>query len=263
MNYSLTTRYEELCIAVHVQTFFPVTIRIKAFDSEKPKTVFTDRYKTIKGNDIFYIRMPLSSEKITISVYNESRGNLPKGQDTSFRVTKIEKLPLEKRMDVVDFNNPDVHYFVDFAQRFCYNASYLEDNQSYQSSNKRFLIEYLPEIVNTKNGKKMNTPARISRFNGRIQVSKNQFETFTVPMRMAILLHEFSHFYLNDKMDDETEADINGLMIYLGLGYPRIEGYQAFLEVFLGTPTAQNKARYDIINKFIQDFEKNKMYINQ
>ena len=47
-------------------------------------------------------------------------------------------------------------------------------------------------------------------------------------MRMAILLHEFSHFYLNDRMEDETEADLNGLLIYLALGYPRIEAYQSF-----------------------------------
>jgi hypothetical protein len=51
-------------------------------------------------------------------------------------------------------------------------------------------------------------------------------------MRFAILCHEFSHFYVNEDMDNESEADINGLLIYLGLGYPRIEGYQAFLEVF-------------------------------
>ena len=75
---------------------------------------------------------------------------------------------------------------------------------------------------------------------------------------MAILLHEFAHFYLNKNIDDETEADLNGLLIYLGLGYPRIEGYEAFLQVFEGSPTAENKKRYDVINEFIQNFEKKK-----
>ena len=78
---------------------------------------------------------------------------------------------------------------------------------------------------------------------------------------MAILLHEFSHFYLNEKIDDEMEADLNGLLIYLGLGYPRIEAYQAFLETFKEKPTQLNKARYDLINKFINDFEKMNMVI--
>jgi hypothetical protein len=77
-------------------------------------------------------------------------------------------------------------------------------------------------------------------------------------MRMAILLHEFAHFYLNKNIDDETEADLNGLLIYLGLGYPRIEGYEAFLQVFEGSPTPENKKRYDVINEFIQNFEKKK-----
>jgi hypothetical protein len=62
-------------------------------------------------------------------------------------------------------------------------------------------------------------------------------------------------------MDDEVEADLNGLLLYLGLGYPRIEAYQAFLETFKGVPSQQNKDRYDVINNFIKDFEKMNMVI--
>jgi Zn-dependent M32 family carboxypeptidase len=71
---------------------------------------------------------------------------------------------------------------------------------------------------------------------------------------MAILLHEFSHFYLNDDVSNETEADLNGLTIYLGLGYPIREAFAAFGETFIGSPTPQNKQRYDIIDKFIRDY---------
>jgi hypothetical protein len=115
--------------------------------------------------------------------------------------------------------------------------------------------------IKNKNGVEVNTPARISKRTGVIQVSKKQFEQFTIPMRLAILLHEFAHFYLNEQMDDEVEADLNGLLLYLGLGYPRIEAYQAFLETFKGVPSQQNKERYDVINKFINDFEKMNMVI--
>jgi len=80
-------------------------------------------------------------------------------------------------------------------------------------------------------------------------------------MRMAILLHEYSHFYVNEKMHDETEADLNGLLIYLGLGYPRIEAYEAFLKTFVNVPSQQNKARYDTINKFINNFEQNNFIV--
>ena len=84
-----------------------------------------------------------------------------------------------------------------FAQRFCFNSPYLETGKSYQSDNGEFMIEYLPQIVN-QDGKVLTTPARISKVTGRIQVSKKQFDDYTVPMRFAILCHEFSHFYVNE-----------------------------------------------------------------
>jgi hypothetical protein len=167
----------------------------------------------------------------------------------------VDKTPLQKRIDVVDIHNPTIAYFVDFAQRFCYNAPYLEANKSYQSDNGGFMIEYLPTIIDAK-GKELTTPARISRISGRIQVSKKQFDRYTVPMRFAILCHEFSHFYVNEDMTDESEADMNGLLIYLGLGYPRIEAFEAFLEVFEHYPSQENKRRYDKIKNFIDNFEK-------
>jgi hypothetical protein len=121
------------------------------------------------------------------------------------------------------------------------------------SSVGSYKIEYLPYIINAK-GEKMSTPARISTKNGRIQVSAESFRDFTIPMRMAILLHEYSHFYLNSDIANEVEADLNGLTIYLGLGYPIREAFAAFGETFIGYPSAQNKQRYDIINKFIKDY---------
>lgn len=262
MNLGIDTRYDELSLAVSVTTITPCKIRIKVFDEKNPRTVFTDRYKTVKGNYTFFVRMPISSNKVILTVYNEAVGNKKKGEDGSFMVTEVKKVPLQKRTDVGDIKNYTVSSFVDFAQKFSFNASYLDANQTYQSQDGKFLIEYLPYITNSKTDKKLSTPARISKINGKIQVSKEAFDNYTVPMRMAILLHEFSHFYLNENMDDEIEADLNGLLIYLGLGYPRIEAYQGFLEVFQDTPSQQNKNRYDIIDKFIRDFENQNMVLN-
>jgi hypothetical protein len=85
-------------------------------------------------------------------------------------------------MDVVDIQNHSIKHFVDFAQRFCFNAPYLETGKSYQSDNGEFMIEYLPQITN-HDGRVLTTPARISKVTGRIQVSKKQFDDYTVPMR--------------------------------------------------------------------------------
>lgn len=260
MNFRINTRYDEMCLAIKVKTKTPTVVRIKIYDEAKPKIVFTDRYKTVTNTEMFYVRLPITSENVVLSVYDDRKGNTPKEQEKNIEVISVDKTPLEKRMDVVDIKNSNVKHFVDFAQRFCYNSPYLETNKSYQSDNGEFMIEYVPVITN-KDGRQLATPARISKVTGRIQVSKKQFDEYTVPMRFAILCHEFSHFYVNEDMDNESEADINGLLIYLGLGYPRIEAFQAFLEVFKDTPSEQNKKRYDRINNFIRNFEKNKMVI--
>jgi hypothetical protein len=260
MNFRIQTRYDEMCLSVKVACSVPTVVRIKIFDEEKPKIVFTDRYKTVYNTETFYVRLPITSKSVILSVYDDKKGNIPKEQENNIKVISVDKIPLEKRMDVVDIQNYSVKHFVDFAQRFCFNAPYLETGKSYQSDNGEFMIEYLPVITN-HNGRVLTTPARISKVTGRIQVSKKQFDDYTVPMRFAILCHEFSHFYVNENMDDESEADINGLLIYLGLGYPRIEGYQAFLEVFKDSPNLDNKKRFDRIDNFIKNFEKNKMVI--
>lgn len=256
MNLRLDTRYEEMCLLVKVEVTMPTKVRIKIFDEQKPKIVFTDRYKTINSSFTFQVNMPITSKSVIISVYDDKKGNTRQDQEKNIRVVAVDKTPLQKRIDVVDIHNPTIAYFVDFAQRFCFNAPYLEANKSYQSDNGGFMIEYLPSIIDNK-GRELTTPARISRLTGRIQVSKNQFEKFTVPMRFAILCHEFSHFYVNEDMTDETEADINGLLIYLGLGYPRIEALEAFYEVFDNYPSEENKRRSDKIRNFIDNFEKN------
>jgi hypothetical protein len=245
-----------MCLLVKVEVTMPTKVRIKIFDEQKPKIVFTDRYKTINSSFTFQVNMPITSKSIIISVYDDKKGNTRQDQEKNIRVVAVDKTPLQKRIDVVDIHNPTIAYFVDFAQRFCYNAPYLDANKSYQSDNGGFMIEYLPSIIDSK-GRELTTPARISRLTGRIQVSKKQFEKFTVPMRFAILCHEFSHFYVNEDMTDETEADINGLLIYLGLGYPRIEALEAFYEVFDNYPSEENKRRSDKIRNFIDNFEKN------
>jgi hypothetical protein len=48
---------------------------------------------------------------------------------------------------------------------------------------------------------------------------------------------------------------LNGLLIYLGLGYPRIEAFEVFAVTFMDSPTEQNKTRFDKIKNFIENFE--------
>ena len=73
---------------------------------------------------------------------------------------------------------------------------------------------------------------------------------------MAILLHEFSHYYLNNTPEDEEEADLNALLIYLGLGYPRIEAENVFLNTFHQADTPENRKRWIKIKDVISNFDR-------
>lgn len=253
MNFKMWLRYEPVMIKVVVRTTSPQKIVLKVYDSSQANTYFTDRTKTVNGEQELFVRMPLAPNTAILSIYNEKNGNQPKGQDNSFEVVKIEKEDLDITLPQTKMDTMSVRNFVKFAQKFAYNAGWISAPKDYVSVVGGYKIEYLPFIINSK-GEKMSTPARISTKNGRIQVSQEAFRGMTIPMRMAILLHEYSHYYLNTDIANETEADLNGLTIYLGLGYPIREAYAAFAETFIGYPTAQNKQRYDIINRFIKDY---------
>jgi hypothetical protein len=254
MTEKIVTKYAPITLVVKVKSDKPQKLYFTVYDASNPLRKFTERWKTIQGEETLYVRMPLSPEVSVVDVSNTPNGTLG-NKNVGFEIVSVKKAPLERRIDENDIGNAMIRNFVAFAQKFCYNVSELQVNKTYISDDGNFFINLVQTIKNER-GVELNTPARIGRRTGTIQVSKSAFVKFTIPMRMAILLHEFSHYYLNEKIDDEMEADLNGLLIYLGLGYPRIEAYQAFLETFKGRPTSLNKARYDLINKFINDFEK-------
>lgn len=258
MIYKVPTNFEEITLVVKVYTYEPVTLRLKVVDSEQPNTTFTDRTKFVDGETSFFVRMPVSSKEVLVYVYNEDKGNLQSGQDNSFVVDTITKELLEKKVELIDLGNSYVRNFIKFSTSFSYNAGSLPTG-NYQSDDKQFVIKYMPIIED--NGQEQTTPARIDIDNGVIEISKKYFVDYTIPSRMAILLHEFSHVFMNDNVDDEVEADLNALLIYLGLGYPRIEAFEVFAKAFHNAPSELNRKRYDTIKNFIDNFENMNTYL--
>jgi hypothetical protein len=252
MIFSVPTKFQELTLVIKVYTHEPTKLRIKVVDEYQPNTSFTDRTRVVDGEDVFYVRMPVSPESVLVYVFNDKNGNLESNQDDSFEVESITKESLEKKLDLIDFGNEYIRSFVNFATRFSFNAGSLPSG-NYTSDDKKFVIKYLPIIQD--GGEEQTTPARIDIDSGEIEISKRQFMDYTIPNRMAILLHEFSHVYINDNIDDEIEADLNGLLIYLGLGYPRIEAFEVFAKTFKNAPTEENKIRFDKLRNFIDNFE--------
>ena len=99
MTFSIPTRYDELVLRIEIKTQQPEKIRVVVKDKDMSYTTFTNRWKTINGSAVFFVRMPVSGQTALIEVYNEKNGNLSNGQDTSFDVVDIKRLPLEKKVD--------------------------------------------------------------------------------------------------------------------------------------------------------------------
>ncbi len=248
-----------MTLKVSVTTTSPQDIRIMVEDSDQEDTVLTDRVKSINGSFDFYVRMPLCRKYVNLYLTNDADGT-----DNGFTYNGFEKMHLERRLAEIDFSTYHLREFIKFYQKFCYNAGVLRvndpgnDNDFYRSNGWHFFIKYLPVIIDYKTGAELTTPCRVAE-NGLIEISQKYFLNYTVPMRFAVGCHEYSHPFANEDPDDESEADLNGLTIYLGLGYPRIEANEAWGEVFEANPSDQNVERQEIIQQFITDFESKKM----
>lgn len=247
-------RRESQIVMIGVNTPKPVNIHIRVSDAAQVNTLLTDRYNVVNGNQYFYVRMPMAPNVALIEVFNEKNGLLK--DDPTFSMIKegIWRMPLERKTAVIDIRDSDVQSFLSLAQPFCYNAGHLAPGDYKRGS---ICLRYLPKLL-SDSGQELNTPAQTGEIDGIIEISQNWFQKATVPERFAILCHEFAHYFLNTNMYSEVEADLQGLNIYLALGYPRYDAYNAFLETFKGAKTELNDRRLVILRRFIDDFENNK-----
>lgn len=264
MEQRIYTGSDAMTLKLPVTAYGEQTLRVIVKDAFQEKTVLTDVVKTISGNYNFFVMMPLCRKYVDVIIVNDEDNS-----DAGFVYNGFKKMALVRRMSDVDFSTFRLKEYIRFIQHFSYNAGVLPVNDKnnpksfYHSENKNFWIKYLPVITDAGTGQEIETPARIATDGSFIEVSQKYIMDYSVPMRVSILLHEYSHPFVNENPSDEIEADLNGLFIYLALGYPRMEGGQAWCEVADNTPTDENVERVRIVEQFIKDFDKNKMVIYQ
>jgi len=223
-------------------------VRVVVYDKFKANTIYSDRTSKIKGKENFIIRLPQSPRFASIRVISKSGRH---------RVLEPKEVPLKTKVSAFNYKDPVIISFVTFAQEFAENAAILDANDAvYRSDDGVVCVKYVNAIKNPKTGEEMNTPARIGVQTGTAEISKSKFLAYNVQGRVAILLHEFSHFYLNKNIKNEVEADKNALRILLGLGYSKTEIASIFLKVLHNSENRENKKRYLILEDFLKNFEK-------
>jgi len=261
MNIHFPTTHHSFTLRITLTTQRPETIIINAKDPQKKDTWYYRRKFTVNGERVVDLKFPISPNNLIISVYNETNGNLPEGSDPTFKIEGIKVVPL--RVCEVWWDEK-TREFYDFAVQFAENASILSTGRTggslYKSDKGNFQIAYYDVIRDKKSGSTLSTPARVGHKTGIVEASKDAFRTYTVPARVIILLHEFSHKYKNPQIgrpiSDESAADINALYIYLGMGWSEIEAIRGFLAVFGTARTKLNHKRYKIIQDFIDRYNK-------
>lgn len=250
-----------MILKISVTTQSEQSIRLIVRDFEQQNTELTNRSVVVNGNFDFYIRMPLCREYVDIVLYNEADPS----NNSSFKYNGYKKQHLQTRLNVIDFSKYNLKEYIRFIQKFCYNAGVLETNSLtnpdhlYRSENFIFFIRYLPYIRDYETGQEVDTPCRIDVETSLIEVSQKHFLRYSVPGRISALFHEFSHPHENENPDDEVEADLHGLILYLGLGYPRLEAENTWCEILNEVPSEENIQRIEYIRKIISDFDDPKM----
>jgi hypothetical protein len=228
-------------------------LKVWAEDYGKPNSKYANREIIVDGKRTIHFNFPVSPKMLYIGV-----ANVENPSDNEIEVVLMEG-ELKTYNIYLDSQTED---FLKLATQFSQVAGFTNASPTgkvFQTDNKEFTIKYFDVIRDNMTGKALNTPARIGHRTGIIETAKVKFDSYTIPMRMIILLHEFSHKYKNPKIgleiSNETGADINALYIYLGLGFSKIDAICVFANVFLKAQTQSNIERMRKIMDYIQRFE--------
>jgi len=221
----------------------------------KPNSKYVDRTIEVEGGKrTIELKFPESPQKLKIKVQVAKDVVVP----PDFMVNIAET-------DLVTYNayfDNAVKSFLAFVVPFCQLCGYTPATQNgriWRSPSGMFNIKFFTQIRDYMTGRVIGTPARIGHQTGIIEVSKEKLDSYTIPMRLIILLHEFSHKYRNPKIglpiSHESGADINALYIYLSLGYSKVDAIYVFANVFLKAQTDGNIRRMRNIMDYITKFE--------
>jgi hypothetical protein len=261
MEYIIRTCCDPCTIKVRVRLDVvarsrPATVALQVYDPSQAYTVLADRQIRGQAGEVHecFIPVPVSPWETRVRILLIGEGS----EAERFSVLEVRKMGLATYMHAIDWRSPEVAQAISLGNRFCYNMGILPTlpvDRAYGSPDGSLKIKYLPVLDNPTTGQESVTPMRISDATAIMEASQKKCVPFTVPGRAVMFFHEFSHKYENQHPEWELEADLNGLTIYLALGYSRYEALQVYRTVFHQVDTPENRDRLANISDFINNFE--------
>ena len=226
MIFKVPTSHRQVSLDLRVHTDEPRELVFIGFDPVHNNTEYFHRERNRKaGDDRLVFHLPQSPRRLHVLVFDRAQPR--KSNPGTFSIPSFTVNPLETKRSEID---PRDRANIRFIERFARTAGYAPPGIRRNLSSS-LVIDYLPAI-RMNNGKIFPTPARIHKMKNYIQVSKKHFDKLTIPQRIAIMLHEYSHNFKNYVQDNEEEADHQAFKIYTKLGYPDNEGVHAFERIF-------------------------------
>lgn len=224
-TFRFQTRKKPVQVVIQLESEQPVELFITGYDPRSPRTEYFSRRIEINGEDQVEFNCPQSPNILKVIIWSAGNGK--------FAVPDIK---IHSLNNVNNFTESGRQSDVAFIEKFARRSGRLHPYYFYKHKGARFKIHYLP-VIRKDNGDPHPTPARIHVSLPIIQVSKKHFNKMTVPQRVTILLHEYSHNFMNFDQDSEFEADENAMNMYTQMKYPRLEAIYAFANVMPDTDT--------------------------
>lgn len=258
MDYRIGTRCDPCTLRIRISSLKPCTLRLQVIDLSQANTFLANREVILLAGSTHdcYVPMPISPWESFVRIFDTYQG--PSSPATGYQVLEIRKMGLQTHLDAIGWNNAEIQQAIKFGRHLCYNMGWLPEtaaDRAYCSPDGSLKLKYLPVLIDPEKGIESITPMRISQDTAIMEASQKRCVPFTVAGRAVMYFHEFSHKYENKDPEWELEADLNGLTIYLGLGYSRYEALQVYRQVFNTVPSPETSDRMVHIERFINNFE--------
>lgn len=236
------------------------TIKTVVYNAEN-KDLILERVDNISDRKKVILKLPMTSQKIIIELFTKQNGRQPLGKDQTFSVSTPVIMPLKRTQ--VDLGSGDIE-FVNFIKQMMVELPRLTpDGNMRKSPSGRFKV-VITDKLKSSGGAYINSPAMVGKKTGTIEISKDYMMRLSQNQRVAILCHEYGHFYKNPlsnlPIGDEVGADLNGITVFVGNGFGLDEYGNAFGKVFNGAQTDQNEKRGRVMKMFLEELEKGKYF---
>jgi len=237
----IKTDNRPVAINITVGTSPANVLSINGFNENSPNTMLFSRDAEPGEKKAYRFGVPMTGKFLTVLIFSEK-------PQYDFDVFKVEVSPITE-FKSLDFKfDKKTEEFQAFVKKFSFEFfNYMPG--TYTDKKKQFRIKIVEEIT--------DTPARYASVADVIEVSKAAFDLVSVPIRTILISHEYAHKAMNRNIDDEFEADINSLKLFLDMKYPVIEGWYAFQML---TPGIYSKERQKNAEEWLDAYESKLMF---